>query len=157
MRAHHIISFGPSRDEQNCLPKITVPDLNEKLLIAVVLTFFGLLLLGLSTEASTVSLCIERLDVSHSTKNPFVFITKYVLCLLFESTVSHLFVWRQAATFSARHIACKALSQQTILTETWCSVSSKKMSLETTAARQQQQQQHEVGHSSLTGCGRVMR
>jgi len=99
---------------------------------------------------------MERLDVSHSANNPFVYITKYVLCLLFESTVSHLFVWQQAAPFSGRHIAREALSQQTILTETWCSVSSKKMSLETTTARQQQQQ-HEVGHSSLTGCGRLMR
>jgi len=95
---------------------------------------------------------MERLDVSHSTNNPFVYVTKHVLCLLFESTVSHLFVWQQAAPFS-RHIAREALSQQTILTET-CP---KKMSLETTTARQQQQQQHEVGHSSLTGCGRLMR
>lgn len=80
-----------------------------------------------------------------------------MLRLLFENSMSHLFVWRQAAPVPARHMAREALSQQTGLTETWCSVSSKKMSLETTAARQQQQQQHEVGHSSLTGRGRVTR
>ncbi len=150
MRSLLLISFGPSREElltsdsysQNCLPYFSENNSSRSgwVIANHCCANFPWIVAPGSLYCITV-----HWDVSHNTNNPFVFITMCVLHLLFESSMSQLFVWRQAAPVPGRHMAWEALSQQTGLTETWCSVSSKKMSLETTAARQRQQQ-HEVGH-----------